>query len=37
MSLPDDAQEGDVRTYVLVVLAEVVVIAALWLFQRAFS
>jgi hypothetical protein len=34
---PDDADSGDLsRTYVLVVVCEAVVIAALWLFERVF-
>lgn len=32
---PEDDRAG--RTYVLVVVCEVVVIAALWIFQRAFA
>jgi hypothetical protein len=38
MGLPDDPSDGRAaRTYVLVVITEVVVIAALWLIQRAFG
>jgi hypothetical protein len=38
MSVPDRASDGvGARTYVLVVVTEVVVIAALWLLQRVFG
>jgi hypothetical protein len=38
MSLPDDpADDRAVLTFVLVIVCEVLVIAALWIFQRTFS